>query len=233
MSASKELALMRGVRRHARTERMKALAASTLAQKVGYLRIEDLPGSAIFDTLPTRSLNAHRVIRGKGELFLVMHGLVEIWHTRYDKLVKTLEAGALFGEMSFLGQTMLGTRAITGTPGATVAVMDEAAALRWAEADPARMLQVVGSRLARVEAEHYRSRFQLADSRIAALLLELAGEDSAITGLTHEEIGEKIGVYRETVTNMLDAMKMEKLVEIGRKRVTILDKRALRELSEL
>ncbi len=232
MITSRRLA-PQGVRKHLRSERMKELAASALAQQVGYLRIEELPGSNIFDTLPIRPFNPHRIIRGKNELFLVKHGLVEIWHTRYDKLVKTLEQGAVFGELPLVGQSMLGTRAISGTPGATVAVMDEAAALEWVKADPTLMLRMVGSRLARVEAEHYRSRFQLTDSRIAALLLELAGEHSTVIGATHEEIGEKIGVYRETVTNILDAMKMEKLIEVGRKRVTILDKRALRELSEL
>ena len=222
-----------GVRKHIRSERMKELAAAALAQQVGYLRAEDLPGTDIFDTLPTTTFNAHRIIRAKNELFLVIHGLVEIWHTHYDKLVSSLMAGALFGELPLLGQSMLGTKAITGTPGATVAVMDEAAALEWLKSDPTPILRMVGTRLVRVESEHYRSRFQLSDSRIAALLLRLAGEGSVITGMSHAEIGEKIGIYRETVTNILDAMKMEKLIEIGRKRVAILDRRALRELSEL
>ena len=73
----------------------------------------------------------------------------------------------------------------------------------------------------------------MTDSRIAAVLLELAGEDSHVLGLTHEELGEKLGVYRETVTLTLDTMKREKLIEIGRKRISLLDKKALRELSEL
>ncbi len=230
---SRKLTLKQGVRKHARTERMKALAASALAQKVGYLRIEDLPHTDIFDTLPTKSFDARHVIGCKDELFVIKHGLVEIWHKRDAKLVKNLTAGALFGEMSLVGQTMLSTRAIAGAPGATVAVMDEIAALRWVEADPARMMRVIGSRLAKVEDEHYRSRFQLADSRIAALLLELAGKRSTVTGVTHEEIGERLGLYRETVTILLDSMKLEKLIETGRKRVTILDRRALRELSEM
>ncbi|HVG18957.1 MAG TPA: helix-turn-helix domain-containing protein [Blastocatellia bacterium] len=42
-----------------------------------------------------------------------------------------------------------------------------------------------------------------------------------------------IGVYRETVTNVLDEMKSERMIEVGRKRVRILNKRALGELSEL
>jgi hypothetical protein len=40
-------------------------------------------------------------------------------------------------------------------------------------------------------------------------------------------------VYRETVTNVLDALKSERIIEVGRKRLTILNKRALVELSEL
>lgn len=230
---SRRPGLMQGARKHLHTDRKKALAASALAQKVGYLRAEDLPGSAIFNTLPTKSFNPHRIIRGKDEMFLVVHGLVEIWHTRYDKLVKTMEQGGLFGEMPLLGQSMLGTKAMTGTPGATVAVMNEASALKWLSAAPTEIMRLVGYRLTKIEAELYSSQFQLADSRIATLLLELAGEDSAIIGISHEEMGERIGVYRETVTNILDAMKMERLIEIGRKRVSILDKRALLELSEL
>jgi CRP/FNR family transcriptional regulator, cyclic AMP receptor protein len=147
--------------------------------------------------------------------------------------VKKLKPGVLFGDMPLLGQTMLGTKAITGVPGATVTVIDPNRALGWIKTDPVAIVEMIGRRLANIEGEHYRSCFQLADSRIAALLLGLAGENSVILGLTHEEIGEKLGVHRETVTNMLDAMKMEKLIKIGRKRVTILDKRALRELSEL
>ena len=230
---SRKLTVKLGVRKHARTERMKALAASALAQKVGYLRVEDFPHTDIFDLLPTESFDAQRIIGCKDKLLLIKHGLVEFWHKRDAKLVKTLTPGALFGELPLVGQSMLRTRAIAGAPGATVAVMDEAAALRWVEANPARMMRVVGSRLAKVEVEHYRSQYQLADSRIAALLLELAGKRATITGVTHEEIGERLGLYRETVTILLDGMKLEKLIEVGRKRVTILDRRALRELSEL
>lgn len=229
---SRTQAAIQGVRKHLHTDRKKALAASALAQKVGYLRIEDLPDSAFFNSLATKSFNPHRIIRGKNELFLMVHGLVEIWHTRYDKLVKSLEQGSLFGEMPLLGQSMLGTKAVVGAPGATVVVIDEASALEWVKSEPTEIMQVIGSRLTKIEAEHYRSQFQLADSRIAALLLELAGEDTAIIGLSHEEIGERIGFYRETVTNILDVMKIERLIEIGRKRITVLDKRALRDLSE-
>jgi CRP-like cAMP-binding protein len=221
------------VRKHELSHKMKALAASALAKEIGYLRVEVLPHTHIFDTLPTQSFSANRIVRSNDELFLIEQGLIEIWHTRHDLLIKELTAGVLFGDMPMLGQTMLGTKAITGRAGARVKVMDLYAAKEWIKAAPVTIVENLGHRLAGIENEYYRSRFQLADSRIAAALLELAGDGSHVLGQTHEALGEKIGVYRETVTITLDAMKLEKLIEIGRKRITILDKRALKELSEL
>jgi DNA-binding transcriptional regulator LsrR (DeoR family) len=64
-------------------------------------------------------------------------------------------------------------------------------------------------------------------------LLKLAGEGAIIEGMTQNEIGEKLGIYRETVAHILNAMKMDKLVDVGRMRIRISDKRALNELAEL
>ncbi|HEX8092023.1 MAG TPA: helix-turn-helix domain-containing protein [Blastocatellia bacterium] len=219
--------------KHVFTDRRKALVVAVLSRKIGYLKVADFPQASIFESLPVQSLNAHRIIRCKDELFLLKEGAVEIWQTHHDRLVKELTEGVIFGDMPLLGQTMLGTRAITGRAGATVAVMDVRAAKAWIESDPASIFVELGCRLARIEADHYRSLFQLAESKLAAVLLELAGDDQVIKGLSHSELAERIGVYRETVTITLNAMKLDKLIEIGRKRITILDKRALQELSEL
>lgn len=190
-----------GRRKHRVTEKSKALAVSVLAQKIGYLRLDDL-SDAIIETLPTRSYNPHRMIRCKGELFILKEGVVEIWHTRFDKLVKQLEPGAMFGDMPPLGQTILGTKVITGKTGATVLVMNIEAAKRWIENNPS-ICSEIGQRLYANEIEHYRSRFQLADSKVAVFLLEIAGQGSTIEGLTHQKIGERVGLNRETVTLIL------------------------------
>lgn len=230
MSKSKEVNRRR---KHLLSEKTKALSAAALAQKIGYLHINDFPHADVFENLPTQSYSPHRIVRCKDELLLIGEGVVEIWHTHHDYLVKELRAGVLFGEMTLLGQTMFGTKAIVGTEGAAVSIMDADAAKEWIKANPVSILEKLGHRLAEIETHHYRSSFQLADSRVAALLLELVGEGSTVEGLTHEEIGEKVGLYRETVTNVLQAMKVGKLIEIGRKRITIIDKRALLELSEM
>lgn len=230
---SKRPAVLRGVRKHVLTDSMKNLAAVVLAQKIGYLRIGDFPDTRFFETLPTQLFSPHRIIRCKNEAFFVKNGLIEIWHTHHDYLVKELRSGVLFGDMPLLGQTMIGTRAISGTEGATLGVLNPDAARQWIKANSIVVVEALGPRLASIDAEHYRSCFQLADSRIAALLLELAGESSTVEGFTHGEIGEKIGLYRETVTSILDAMKLDRLIKIERKKIIILDNRALRELTEL
>jgi CRP/FNR family transcriptional regulator len=230
---SKTIQVYRHRKPHSLSDKRKTLSAAALAQKIGYLRIEDLPHASIFEGLPVQSFSPHRIIRCKDELMLIKEGLVEVWHTHQDSLVKELHPGVLFGEMPLLGQTMLGTKAIVAGQGAKVAVITAATAREWVKINPVSILEKLGQRLAEIEAQHYRSSFHLADSRVGALLLELAGEGSIVEGLTHDELGEKIGMYRETVTNVLDSMKSDRLIDVGRKRLTILDKSALRELSEL
>lgn len=212
---------------------MQLLHAATLAQKIGYLRIETLPGSLMFESLPTRALNANRIIRLKDELALVKQGLVEISHPHYGKSVRTLDAGVLFGELPLLGQSLFGTQAKAGAKGATIAVMDAEAAREWVKQNPLALMEIVGPRLARVESDHYRARFQLADARLASALLEMAGEGAAIVGPSHAEIGREVGLFRETVTNKLNSMKAAGLVRLGRRQITLLDKRALRGMSEM
>jgi CRP-like cAMP-binding protein len=220
-------------RKHIFTEKRKALASAALAQKIGYLKLQDFPRTAIFDTLPTQAFSPHRIIRPKDELLLIRAGKVEIWHPRNDMLVTELEPEALFGDMSLLGQTMLGCQAIAGPQGATLGVMNRELMLKWVQSDPIAILQKTGSRLSLIEVEQYRTAFHTVDSRLAALLLELTDKTSSITGYTHEELGEQIGAYRETITNALDALSLKGFIEVGRMKITLLNKKALRELSEL
>ena len=200
-----------------------------LAKKIGYLKIQDIVPSGIVD-LPIQSFNPHKIIGTKNRFFLIKEGSVEIWHTHYDVLVKTLEPGMLFGNMAVLGQVMLGTKAISGTNGSTVTEITADTVKGWIK-NP--LGELIGMRLAQLEVEHYRAILQSAASRIAALLLDLAGEGSLIEGLAHKDLALRIGLYRETVTNTLGSMKADRLIKVGRERITILDRRALQELSEL
>ena len=222
-----------GRRKHNVSERTKTLAASALAQKIGYLKIDDFPESNVLAALPEHDYKPNNVIRCAGLLCLVSGGSVQIRHSRHDYPVKELTEGALFGALPLLGQTMLGTKAVAGVQGARLSIISAGAAREWVKSDPVAIFKKLGARLAFVEDEHYRAGFQLADSRIAALLLELSRGRPVIKGWSHEKIGERLGLYRETVTVILDAMKLDKLIAVSRMEITILDKKAMRDLSEL
>jgi CRP-like cAMP-binding protein len=211
------------------TEKRKALASRMLTQKIGYLKIDDLPTI----DLPTESFRAHRIIRPKNELFVVQEGLVEIWYTPHDLFITSLEAGRIFGELLLLGQTMLGTHAIAGSGGVTLGVMNLSLIEEWINANPLSILREIGPRFAYAQGEHYRTTFQTVESRLAGLLLNLAGEELSVTGFTQGDFAEQLSTYRETITKVMDSLRDDKLVEIGRKKITLLNKKALKELSEL
>ena len=221
----------RGRRKHLHTDRKKVLVIKALARKIGYLREEDFPGSTGLTALPAHRHHPDQIIKCKDALCFVIGGSVQIRHHGY--FVKSLAAGALFGDMALLGQTMLGCEAVAGVEGALIGVMDVDAAREWLISNSLAVVNSLGPRLAILETEHYRVNFQLADHRIAALLLELAGRNSLINGWSHEKIGERLGLYRETVTVILDTMKADKLIEVDRLKIILLNKRALRELAEL
>lgn len=221
----------RGRRKHLHTDRKKVLVAKALSQKIGYLREENFPGSSGLAALPRQEYPPDRIIKCKDALCFLIGGSVQIRHHGY--FIKSLTAGALFGDMALLGQTMLGCEAVTGVEGALIGVMDVDAAREWLISNSLAVVESLGPRLASLEIEHYRANFQLADYRIAALLLQLAGGSSVVIGWSHEKIGERLGIYRETVTVILDTMKADKLIAVDRLKIILLDKRALRELAEL
>jgi CRP-like cAMP-binding protein len=164
-------------------------------------------------------------------LLLVTRGLVEVWHTNQDLLVKQLMIGALFGEMPLLGQTMVITQAISGPAGATVAVMNTERVRELIEANALALAETLYPRLASVDAEHYRAVFQAVESRVAALLLELAGDGASVEGLTQRQLGERMALVRETITAAVSSLKARKLIGVDHRRTTIFNRKALEQLS--
>ena len=77
--------------------------------------------------------------------------------------------------------------------------------------------------------------FKSIPARLAALLLRLARESGNMTivGYTHQSLGEMLGTYRETTTQALNEFKAAGLIDIGRKRITILDWTRLEQIAEM
>jgi CRP-like cAMP-binding protein len=222
------------------------MAAMNLAHKIGYLRVSDLtgPNNSALESQLEKKLTK-RVFR-KGDtvyptrsseptLFLVKSGSVSVYRnsasgSQFD--VKKLGPGMVFGEMPLLGQSMLGAHA-TADEKTEVLCMSGSDFEAVASATPAiaiNMLRATGPRLVDAERRHEQAAFQPVTSRIASLLLKQATKDHQVVGLTHQDLADTLGVYRETVTNALAELKQDKLIKIGRKRLELTDIPGLRRL---
>jgi len=171
-------------------------------------------------------------------LFLLKEGRVQLYRISPDgkKLViETIGPGAIFGEMALIGQGMHNTFA-EAIEDCVLYVMsrDDVEHLLITKPMVAlRIFEVLGRRLRETEARLEEIAFKGIPARLASLLLQLAderGEDS-IQGLTHQDLGEQIGTYRETTTQTLNTFKAEGLIDIGRKRITILDRAGLERIA--
>lgn len=171
-------------------------------------------------------------------LFLIKQGRVQLYRISPEgkKLViATLGVGTLFGEMALLGQQMHSAFA-EALEDCLIVVMSRADLERLILNKPAvglRMLEITGRRLNDAEARLEDMAFKGIPARLASLLLRLADEGGAdeIVGLTHQDLAETIGTYRETATQVLNDMKMAGLIAIGRKRIDILDRPRLKEVA--
>jgi CRP/FNR family transcriptional regulator len=94
-----------------------------------------------------------------------------------------------------------------------------------------RMLEIMGRRLAAAEARLEDLAYRSVRGRLASLLLRLARDgDGTIEGVTHQDLGDTIGAYRETVTKILDDFQARGMVELGRRHIQVLRRDGLAEM---
>jgi CRP/FNR family cyclic AMP-dependent transcriptional regulator len=172
-------------------------------------------------------------------LFLLKQGQVQLYRISPEgkKLViATLGPGTLFGEMALLGQQMQNAFA-EALDDCLILVMNRTDLERLIFGKPIigrRILESTGKRLREAEERLEDMAFKGIPARLASLLLRLSEERNTdeIVGLTHQDLAETIGTYRETATQVLNDMKADGLIEIGRKRIRILDLQRLRKLAQ-
>ncbi len=164
-------------------------------------------------------------------LFLLREGAVQIYRMSPEgrKLVIAhLLPHSFFGEMTCIGQGMYDTFAEV-TEDSTIVTMNCEVLNRLLVSKPEiarRILEAFGRRVLEAERQLEDTVFKGIPARVAALLLRSAEGDS-VDGLTHQDIAERLGVYRETATNALNELKAADLISIGRKHITILDRERL------
>jgi CRP-like cAMP-binding protein len=150
------------------------------------------------------------------------------------KLIITKVGGmSFFGEMGCIGQGMYNTFAET-VEDSIVCAMSRADVERLLLSNPKialRMLEIMGRRM--IEAEHQLEQvaFKSIIPRLAAFILR-ESEGDEVKGITHQEIADHLGGYRETITNALNELKKAGIITLSRKLVVIKDRKRLERAAE-
>ena len=151
-------------------------------------------------------------------------------------VITTLGPGTLFGEMALLGQQMHNAFA-EAIEDCHICVMSRTDLERLFLNKPMvalRVLDTTGRRLREAEKRLEDMAFKGIPARLASLLLRVRSEQNSddIKGLTHQDLAETVGTYRETATQVLNDLKVQGLIDIGRKRIMILDPESLQMVDE-
>ena len=94
-------------------------------------------------------------------------------------------------------------------------------------------MERIDARLKDVESRMETVAFKSVPTRIATFLLQLANEESGkIEGVSHQDLADMVGTYRETVTRILNEFRTKGYIELGRLNVAILDQKALEDIAE-
>jgi CRP-like cAMP-binding protein len=94
------------------------------------------------------------------------------------------------------------------------------------------LLQTYGRRLMQVENSLEDVAYKKLPERLASLLLELSEyKDGLIHGVSHQALADHLGTYRETVSAILRDFKRQELVELGYRRINVLDSDTLKDVA--
>ncbi|HEV2659045.1 MAG TPA: Crp/Fnr family transcriptional regulator [Ktedonobacteraceae bacterium] len=162
-------------------------------------------------------------------LFLLTTGNVQLYHLSTDGrklIIAALQTGAAFGALSLTGQQAQTSFAevVEDSQIGVIAGYEIEQLLIQRPRIALVLLKMLGQRLVQCEAQLVDTAFKSTAARLAALLLHLAhqqGHSSVVEGLSHEELAERLGVYRETVSTALRELKDAGAITLGRKHITI------------
>ena len=166
-------------------------------------------------------------------LFSLMKGRVQLVQDGPNGrrlTLATLGAGAMFGDGALLGATDPSVKAVALTD-CIVWMVPELQAQALTVRYPVvswGLLQTVGQRLAQVENRMEAVAYKRLPERLAGLLLELANGGRNIRGTSHQALADMLGTYRETISAILRGFKDDGLVELGYRKIELLNLRGLR-----
>jgi CRP-like cAMP-binding protein len=218
-------------------------------QKISYLKMVDIFQDLSSDDMKEmdRTTTMSTCQRGKifyqpqdtsEVLFILKKGRVQLYRLSPEGkklVVATIGPGTIFGEMAIIGQGMHNAFA-EAAEDCLLCVMSRHDVERLVLGKPSvalRIMELMASRLSEAESQLEDMAFKSIPTRLALLLLRLRDDQGdCIYGYTHQDLAEAIGTYRETATQTLNEFKANALIDIGRKRINILDPDGLEAVAE-
>lgn len=171
------------------------------------------------------------------QMYVLMSGKVNMVCTNNEGrrlVIATLEPGAVFGEGAFENP---------GGPNVFVEAVDQVSVWEVPVGEARNLtmqypilgwglLQTYGARLFQVENSLENVAYKKLPERLASLLIELADEETEmIKGISHQSLADHLGTYRETVSAILRDFKRQGLVELGYRRISLVDVEELRDIA--
>lgn len=224
-----------------------APTGSTAAAKLTYLKANELfrdltPAQLepFHDTIRMASCRAGHVFYRPGEtgevMFLLKEGAAQLYRMSADgrKLVfARVPPSSMFGEMACVGQAMYDcfAEAVEDSLVCTLSRDDVKRLILQYPQFALRLLEAVAGRMVEAERQLEALAFKPVVPRLAELLRREAREGQ-VEGLSHQDLGDRLGVYRETVTGALKELKGAGVIEIGRRRIRVLDDTRLADIAD-
>jgi CRP-like cAMP-binding protein len=144
-------------------------------------------------------------------------------------------AGTLFGLLALVGDGRYGVFAEAMEP-SLLCLLPTAALRRLGQREPRlawRLFEAVGESLRRAVTEGEKLAFRSLRARLASTLVALTEQHGLhLTGLTHQDLADRVGTYRETVTALLNELQRAGAIALATHHLQILDVEMLRDLAE-
>lgn len=210
----------------------------------------DLPPGALddFQAAGTSAIyKPHQIIFNEGApstgLHLVCQGLVKLYHSdRFgnDHILEVAGPGAVLGEIALDAEQTLSVSAETMVESQLCFVPRERL-VGFIQQHPIVGVRVIGSLSRELAAARRKVRdlaLKGAETRLAALLLQLARANGDVSGRTpwrlrfsRRELAEMIGVSTETAIRLLGKLRQKRAITIDRREIVIDDLEKLTKLA--
>lgn len=214
----------------------RAMMARSLARKIGYLNFDDLIDAKhpdVFDRLLGSDLirlnfksgdRVYPVQRRDPALLILEQGVLNVFlDDEPDQcLIKRIEPKAVLGELPMFGLNLFGAVIEAATDARVVAIGK--AGIQKIEARSLRFLRgwrrVVAPRFYQSERQSVVCHFGSTPTRVVHELLQLA-DDRVVIQITQQELADKLGLGRVSVSTVLRDLEREGIISIHRGSIEI------------